>query len=124
MTTTPQEAYENLMARAVLTRDNRYFTEAHVLSTMFGFNHHQIQTCHANVERWLRLHGVINMNRNEIKALLLIQSCIRRWLVMNKLEVQRNLYTRLAKLDSPDHCGRALALANILTRARKHIHSR
>ena len=124
MSMTPQEAYENLMTRAVLTRDNRYFTEAHVISTMFRFNHHQIQTCHANVERWLRLHGVTQMRASEIEALLLIQSCIRRWLVMNKLKHQYELYTRLAKLDSPDHCGRALALESILTCARKHIHSR
>lgn len=124
MTMSPSEAYENLVTRAVLTNDNQAWMEAHALSYTFGFPPQRVEACHSNVERWLRLHGVTSMEDNEKAALLLIQSVTRRWLVKRVLKHHYNMYSRLAKFDSPDYCKRAISLEKTLACAWKHIHGR
>jgi len=124
MSMSPSEAYENLVIRAVLTNNNDMWTEAHALSVMCRFTPEQVAACHANVERWLRLHGVTKMEDSEKAALILLQSTVRRWLVQRILKQQFDMYSRLAKLDSPDHCKRAVALEKTLACAWKHIHGR
>lgn len=124
MSMTPMEAYENLVIRAVLTNDNNTWMEAHALSSGFGFAPQQVETCHSNVERWLRLHGVTSMEAHEKAATILIQSVIRRWLVQRILKQQYDMYYRLAKFDSPDHCKKAISLERTLACAWKHIHGR
>lgn len=116
------EAYENMVTRAILTHNNELWAEAHTLSSVLGSQ--QIERCHSNVERWLRLHGVTTMQDHEKTALLLIQSAARRWLVHQYLKRQYNMYSRLAKLDSLDHCKRAISLERTLACAWQHIHSR
>ena len=110
----PTEAYENLVIRAVITNDNSIWMEAHAISQTFCFTPYQVERCHSNVERWLRLHGVTSMEDHEKAATLLIQSVIRRWLVRQVLKQQYNLYTRLAKFDSPDYSKRAISLEKTL----------
>ena len=121
---TPAEAYENLVIRAVLTNDNNMWTEAHAISCVYRFSPSQVETCHENVERWLRLHGVTKMEDEEKAALVLIQSTVRRWLVLRVLKQQYDMYSRLAKLDSQDHCNRAVALQRTLACAWEHIQGR
>ena len=124
MSMSPPEAYENLVIRAVLTNDNDTWIQAHSMSCLYNFSKEQIEECHANIERWLRLHGVTKMNEEEYAALLLVQATIRRWLVRRVLKHQYDMYSRLAQLDSPDHCRRAVSLQRTLARAWEHIHSR
>lgn len=118
------DAYEKLVTRAILTRDSVLWAEAESFATALGFSSQQLDKCHSNVERWLRLHGVTPMNDNEKAAVLLIQTVVRRWLVKKLLKYQYKVYLRLAKLDSPDHCKRALSLERTLACAWQHIHSR
>lgn len=120
----PTEAYENLVIRAVITNGNDTWMEAYALSQAFNFTPQQVERCHANVERWLRLHGVTSMEDHEKAATLLIQSVIRRWLVQRVLKQQYDMYARLAKFDSPDYCKRAISLEKTLACAWEHIHSR
>lgn len=125
--TSPAEAtetYEKLITRAILTNDNDLWAEAHALSCASRFTPQQFEKCHYNVERWLRLHGVTSMEQREKDAVLLIQSSIRRWLIKNMLTRQYIMYYRLAKLDSPDHCRRAMSLERTLAYAWQHVHSR
>lgn len=124
MSMSPTEAYENLVIRAVITNDNTTWTEAYALSQAFNFAPYQVERCHANVERWLRLHGVTSMEAHEKAATLLIQSVIRRWLVRRVLKQQYDMYARLAQFDSPDYCKRAISLEKTLARAWEHIHGR
>lgn len=124
MSMTPLEAYENLVIRGVLTNDNETWAEAHALSRDYALSSQQIKTCHANVERWLRLHGVTKMKSSERAALLLMQSTVRRWIVQRLLKQQYDMYSRLAKYDSPDHCRKAMSLQTTLACAWKHIHGR
>lgn len=114
MSMTPTEAYEKMVIRAVLTNDTDKWVEAHTLSCVYGFSKRQIEACHASVERWLRLHGVTKISEGEITAIVLIQSAVRRWLVLRLLQRQYDMYFRLAQLDSPDHCRRALAIQRTL----------
>lgn len=120
----PTEAYENLVIRAVLTNDDNMWTEAHAISCIYKFSPSQVETCHGKVERWLRLHGVTKMEDEEKAALVLIQSTVRRWMVLRAFKHQYDMYTRLAKLDSPDHCKRAVSLERTLACAWEHIHGR
>lgn len=120
----PGSTYENLVIRAVVTNDNDLWIEAHAWSVLQRFSTDQIHQCHDNVERWLRLHGVTPMKSTERKALLCIQSVIRRWIVLRSLIRQYTMYTRLAQMDSLDHCKHAMALESVLTRAWGHIHGR
>lgn len=116
--------YEKLVTKAILTNDNDLWSEADVLSRNMEFTPHQLEKCHSNVERWLRLHGVTSMEKHEKAAVLLIQSCIRRWLIKKMLTRQYNMYYRLAKLDSLDHSRRAVSLGRTLASAWQHVHSR
>ena len=115
------EEYERVVIRAVLTGADELWSEAHVISCVNGFTTETIKQCHLNVERWLRLHGVSKMLPSEKKSLILIQSTVRRWLVLKKLQQQMNMYTRLASIDSPDHGNRALKLQKTLAYAWHHI---
>ena len=123
MTTNIMEEYERVVIRAVLTGSNELWSEAHVISCVHDFTTEKIKQCHLNVERWLRLHGVSRMFPNEKKSLILIQSTVRRWLVLKKIQQQMNMYTRLANIDSPDHSKRALTLQRTLAYAWHHIQS-
>jgi hypothetical protein len=118
------EAYENMIIHAVLTNDNVKWTEAHALSCIYGFSRVQLEACHANVERWLRLHGVSKMLDVETIAIARIQATVRRWFVIRALKQQYDMYSRLAKLDNPDHSQRAVALQKTLACAWGHIHGR
>ena len=124
MSRSPLEEYENIVIRAVLTNDNNLWAKAYAITCFNSFSSQQIEMCHANVERWLRLHGVTKMDDHEHAALLIIQSTIRRWLTLRVLKQQFDMYSRLAKFDSPDHCTRAMSLQRTLARAWEQIHSR
>ena len=124
MTMTPTEAYENIVIRAVLTNDNNMWAEAHLLACSCRFTTEIIEVCHANVERWLRLHGVTKMDDSEKAALVLVQSVVRRWMVQRVLKHQYVVYSRLATLDSLDHSKRAESLRRTLACAWKQIHCR
>lgn len=117
------EEYEKLVTQAILTHDDDLWTEAHALSCSMGFTNQQLEKYHSNVEKWLRLHGVTPMKDHEKAAVLLIQASIRRWLVYRSLKHQHNMYSRLAKLDSPDHCRRAMSLERTLTYAWQRVNS-
>ena len=123
MSLTPLQVYEKLVLRAILTNENDVWIQAHALSYTSGFTPQQIEACHENVDRWLRLHGVTTMKEHEKSALVLIQSTIRRWLILRDLKHQYDMYSRLAQLDSPDHCKRALSLQTTLACAWHRIHS-
>jgi len=112
---TPGETYEKMVIRALLTDNTGVWAEANAYAYVHGFNQQQIQRCHVNVERWLRLHGVTNMKEHEKSALVLIQASMRRYLVLQALSRQFDMYYRLAKLDNHEHCKRALILQRILT---------
>lgn len=118
------ETYEKMVIQALLTNEDELWTEAHAFACAKSFSPQQLQKCHLNVERWLRHHGVTPMEDHEKTAVLTIQSSIRRWIVYTSLKQQYNMYSRLAKLDSPDHCRRAMALERTLTYAWHYIHSR
>ena len=118
------EEYEKLVTRAILTHDDDLWTEAHALSCSMGFTSQQLEKYHSNVERWLRLHGVTPMEEHEKTAVLLIQSSVRRWLVYRSLKQEYNMYARLAKIDSPDHCRHAMSLERTLTCAWQYVNSR
>lgn len=124
MSMTSTEAYENLVIRAVLTNNNDKWAEAHALSCVYGFSADQIEACHANVERWLRMHGVTKISASEKIAIVRIQASVRRWLVRRVLKQQYDMYSRLAKLDSPDHSKRAVSLQRTLACAWDQIHGR
>jgi len=115
--------YERVVTRALLTNEDHLWAEAHALACSYGFSPVNILNCHANVERWLRLHGVSEMRPCEKKAIILIQATVRRWLVLSKIHQQMNMYARLAGIDSPRHSNRAIALQKTLTRAWERIHS-
>lgn len=124
---TPSEAsdmYENIVIRAILTNDNNLWSEAHALSCTYSFSSQVIETCHASVERWLRLHGITKMDDHERSALITIQSAVRRWFVQRALKQQYEMYSRLAKFDSPDHCKKAFALQKTLACAWENIQRR
>jgi len=123
-TQTWAEEYEKMVTRAILTHDDDLWAEAHALSCSMGFTPQQLEEYHSNVERWLRLHGVTPIEDHEKAAILLIQSSIRRWLVYISLKHQYNMYSRLAKLDSPDHCRRAMSLERTLAYAWQCANSR
>ena len=118
------EAYEKIVTRALLTNDDELWAEAHAFACALKFTPQLLEKCHDNVERWLRLHGVTSMREREKAALLLIQSSVRRWLVHQYLKQQYTMYSRLAMLDSLDHCKRAMSLERTLASAWNHIHSR
>ena len=120
----PGEAYERLVIRAVLSNDTDLWDEAHMFACYHRFNEQQITEFHANVERWLRLHGVTKMKEHEKAALILIQSTVRRWLALNRIKQEYNMYYRLALMDNHEHSKHALILQGVLTCAWKHIHSR
>lgn len=124
MSMSPTEAYENIVTRAVLTNDNNLWAEAHALACVCEFSPQNLEVCHANVERWLRLHGVTKMEENEKRALLIMQSVVRRWMVQRVLKHQYDVYSRLAKLDSLDHSRKAESLRKTLACAWKQIHGR
>ena len=124
MSRSPLEDYENIVIRAVMTNDNNMWAEAHAISCVYTFSTQQIEACHANVERWLRLHGVTKMNDREHAALLIIQSTVRRWLTLRFLRQQFDMYSRLAKFDNPDHCKRAMSIQQTVACAWEQIHSR
>ena len=118
------EAYENMIIRALLTNDNVKWGEAHALSCIYGFSRAQLEMCHSNVERWLRLHGVTRMKDDEAFALVRIQAAVRRWFVRQALKQQFDMFSRMAKLDNPGHSRRAMALQKTLACAWDHIHGR
>ena len=124
MELTPGEVYEKLVIRAVLMNDPNLWDEANTFACVHSFNAQEITEYHMHVERWLRLHGITKMDDHEEAALLLIQSYVRRWLVLKKLKQQFGMYYRLAKLDNHEHSHQALSLQRILTRAWEHVHRR
>ncbi len=124
MELTPGEVYEKMVIRAVLINDPNLWDEANAFACVHSFNAQQITEYHTNVERWLRLHGITKMDDHEKAALILIQSSVRRWLVLNRIKQQYNMYYRLALMDNHEHSKRAMALQGVLTRAWEHIHSR
>jgi hypothetical protein len=124
MNLTSSEEYERLIIRAVLTNDTDLWTEANAFAHLHSFNAQQVLRYHTNVERWLRLHGITKMKDHEAAALCLIQASTRRWLVLNRIKKEYNMYYRLAFMDNHEHCKRALVLQGVLTNAWKHIHSR
>ena len=115
--------YEKMVIRSILTNSSVLWSESNAFSCVMGLTLEQMESCHCNVERWLRLHGVMTMEDHEKAALLLIQSTVRRWLVHQFLKKQYKMYYRLAQLDSLDHCKRALSLERILACAWNQIHS-
>jgi hypothetical protein len=120
----PGESYEKLIIRAVLTNDTDLWDEANALACAHRFNAQQVARYHTNVEKWLRLHGITEMKDYEKAALLLIQASIRRWVVLNHIKREYNMYYRLALMDNHEHCRRAIILQGILTCAWKQIHRR
>ena len=122
MTHPGSPVYENLVIRAFLTNEASMWTEAHAFSIMNRFTKDQLDESHANIDRWMRLHGISKMKDDEKNALLLVQAWIRRWLVRNTLKQRRDLYTRLAHIDSLDHCKTAMVLNRVLARAWEHVH--
>ena len=123
MTSANMGEYERVVIRAILTNDDNLWNEAHRISCVYGFSTCNLQKCHVNVERWLRLHGISEILPHEKKATILIQASVRRWLVLRKIREQMDMYSRLASIDSLDHCKRALALKATLTHAWNYIHS-
>lgn len=117
------DEYEKTVIRAILTHDDELWSQAHALSCIHNLTNETLTQCHLNIERWLRLHGVSKMFPHEEKALILIQSTIRRWIVLKSVQQQLDLYSRLASIDSPDHCTRALKLQKTLAYAWEHIQS-
>ena len=122
MELTTEETYEKMVIRAVLTDDTRIWSEANAYAQVHRFNQQQIQRCHKNVERWLRLFGVTKMEEREKHALLLMQSVVRRYLVLKRLKMRFDMYYRLIRLDNHEHCNRALQLQRILTCARESMY--
>lgn len=124
MELTPFEAYEKMIIRAVLMDDTDLWAEANTHACAHSFNAIEIERCHTNVEKWLRLHGVTKLKEREKAAIILIQSSLRRYLVLKKLNQQFDMYSRLARLDNYEHSKRALTLMRILTCAWQQVHRR
>ena len=121
MELTPGEVYEKMVIRAIVTGNSIFWDEANAYACMHRFNCEEVEGYHSNVERWLRLHGVTKMKEHETAALLLIQSVARRFLVLERLKLQFEMYYRLAQLDNHEHIKRASSLQKVLTCAWGYI---
>ena len=118
------DMFEEMVIRTLLTKDQSLweYVEQFVLAN--HFTGEELEVCYRNVDRWMRLHGAKDMERDEKDAVLIVQSFVRRHLVLNRIRARCELYRRLAMIDDASLSTQALKLERILARAREHMHER
>ena len=116
--------FEEMVVRSLLTKDPDLwqYVEQFVLAN--HFTEQELTRCYKNVDRWMRLHGAKEMEKDEKNAVLLIQAWIRRQLVLERISSRCELYRRLAMIDDAMLSREALKLERILASARKQMHMR
>lgn len=118
------DMFEEMVIRTLLTKDQSLwgYVEQFVLAN--HFTSEELEMCYRNVDRWMRLHGAKEMEKGEKDAVLVVQSFVRRHLVLNRIRARCELYRRLALIDDATLSTEALKLERILARAREHMHKR
>lgn len=95
----PDARFEKTVIRAMLTRDMSLLREADKIALENRFTADRVIQCQANVERWLRLHGIGKLLPHESRAVLKIQANVRRWCVRSRLRKRYAMLMNLARLD-------------------------
>ena len=95
----PDALFEKTVIRAMLTRDMSLLREADKIALENRFTADRVIQCQANVERWLRLHGIGKLLPHESRAVLKIQANVRRWCVRSRLRKRYAMLMNLARLD-------------------------
>ena len=94
-----RELFEQTVLRALLTPNMNLLKEADRIAVENNFTADMVVQCQANVERWLRLHGIGKLLPQEHAAVLKIQSSMRGWNVRSKLKKRYNMLMNLARMD-------------------------
>ena len=118
------EMFEEMAVRSLLTKDQSLWQYVEQFVIANHFTDEELERCYRNVDRWMRLHGVRDIQAKERDALLLVQACIRRHLVLSRICTRCELYRRLALIDDATLSRQVCRLEKILACARKQMHQR
>ena len=106
-----KEAFEKTVIRALLTPNMSLLKEADRIAIENNFTAEMVIQCQANVERWLRLHGIGKLLPHESQAVLKIQANVRRWEVRSKLRKKYMMLMNLARMDDIGYLSEAKKLS-------------
>ena len=91
-----EKEFENMLLRAIITNNYQLFQKSMQVAVMCNFSQETIDKCHNNILRWLRYNNVSPLMVNEARAIVKIQSNVRKWLVRKKLYPKYTMLMNLA----------------------------
>lgn len=91
-----EKEFEHMLLRAIITNDHELFKRSMQVAIMCHFDQETIDKCHTNILRWLRHHNVSPLLVNEARAIVKIQTLVRKWLVRKELYPKYRMLMNLA----------------------------